>query len=300
MSRSGPFVVAATLLAAAILPGCLGPSGDEPPGAESWAGTWEDDPCDPSGAESISGNAPVLDAYRGSPEEVARRFLQALGEDLPPYQGTDNDGLWHEWRNDTLSVRHESGPSGLLRQLRYTTPDLWPADDTDEGRRVIEEVLDRFGVPDHVDVRIDRPRNRFRAVQLLDGVALGVGRGRSVADALPGDGSGEQGRWSSFHLRLLHDPRGAEATHPRDETRETAEGYMRCVMDREGHTTEDGWTLEEVRDHGPAIRYESLGYTFQLDYDNPDPEAHCDDVSKLVYLDAVTGAVLGDDLIPCD
>lgn len=300
MNRSGPSVLAAALLAAAILPGCLGPSGGETPKAESWAATWEADPCDPSGAESISGNAPVLDAYRGSPEEVARRFLQALGEDLPPYQGTDDDGRWHEWRDDTVSVRHESGSSGLLRQLRYATPDLWPADDTDEGRRVIEEVLDRFGVPDHVDVRIDRPTSRFRGVQLLDGVALGVGRGRSVADALPGDGSGEDGHWSSFRLRLLHDLRDAEATHPRDEARETAEGYMRCVMDRRGDTADDGWTLEEVRDHGPAVRHGSLAYTFQLDYDNPDPDAHCDHVFKLVYVDAETGAVLSDGIIGCD
>lgn len=286
--------------AASALGGCLSPDGTDAPRAAAWADTWQADPCDPSGADEISGNAPVLDPYRGSPEEVARRFARALGEDLPPYQGTDNDGRWHTWSSDALSVRYEAGPSGALGQLRYTTPDVWPSDDTSEGRSVLRGFLDRFGVPDHVEVRIDRPMSRYEVHQVRDGTSLGGPVDVPTAWALPGDGSGQPGRWSAFELRLLHDVRGADATHPRDQARDTARDHMRCVMDREGRTAEDGWTLERVQVHDPAIRHESLAYVFQLDYDNPDPQAHCDRTVKLVHVDAETGAVLDDGIIGCD
>lgn len=292
-----PLLVA---VAGMALAGCLSPGGGDTRPLAGWAATWEPDACDPSGAGGISGDAPVLAAYRGSPEEVARRFAEALGEDLPPDRGTDDDGRRHVWSNGTVSVRHEAGPSGLVDQLRYTTDEVWPAHDTGEGRRVIGDVLDRFGVPGHVDVRVDRPTSRFEVLQLRDGVPLGGPGGVPAADALPGDGSGDPGHGSSFRLRLLHDLRDAEATHPVDEARRTAEAYMRCVMDRQGRTAEDGWTLEDVRDLEAAVRHESLAHVFQLSYDDPDPDAHCDHVVKLVYVDAETGAVLDDGVIGCD
>lgn len=293
--------VSVLLVLAVALAGCTqDPGGDPGPGAGAWADLWSPDACDPSGAGDISRNAPVLDAYRGTPEEVARRFAEALGEELPPYQGADNDGRWHEWSDGTVQIQYRAEASGLLETLGYATADVWPSDDTAEGTMVLRTFLDRFGVSGRAEVSIDRTGSAYQLTPVRDGEPLANPADPAAGRALPGDGSGEPGHWSSFDLRPIHDVRDAEATHSEDRARETAKTYMRCVMDRDGRTAEEGWTLERVRDHRTTVRHESLAHAFQVDYDDPDPDAHCDHVYKLVYVDAATGAVLADGIIGCD
>lgn len=295
--RPARVAVVAVLLAAGLA-GCLDGAGDRDPGARpgAWADQWTRDPCDPSDASGVSGNAPVLDAYSGSPEEVAARLAAAVGEDLPPYQGRQDlqEGPLHTWGNDTVRFTYQGREGSRLHALRYVTSSgyqPWPAD-PGGAEHALRSTLAAFGIPDRVALEVDHRHHAFDRYN-----AWQVWRGERVEHRAATFFVGDDG--SDLKLWLVHDRSGAEATLSPRQANETAQVYHRCAMDRQGRTAEDGYRLDSTRPRWEPlqVRHESLTYAFALTYTDP---GHCGNLTQVVRVDAVTGAVHGWDHVLCD
>lgn len=281
------------VLLSVALTGCLDGAGDGDPGAQPgpWAGQWSKDPCDPSEATGVSRNAPVVDAYTGSPEAVVGRLADAVGEDLPPYRGRQDlqEGPLHTWRNDSVKFTYQGREKGRLHALRYVTSSGYKPWSADPGgaERALRSTLATFGIPDHVELEVEHRHqafDRYNAWQLWRGDRVE----RRAATLFVGDAG------SDLKLWLVHDRSGAEATLSRQQANETAKTYHRCAMDRQGRTADDGYRLDVSRPWWDPlqVRHESLTYVFALTYTDPDP-GHCGNLTQLVHVDAVTGAVHG-------
>lgn len=288
-----------------LVSGCIAPGAD-PPGANGDDGTdrdpaaaWTKDPCDPSEATAIAANLPWIPAWQGTMEERAERFATALGHDLPPLDEDSPDaGNWN-WNAANYEIRYteaeadgRSGSPPDVPMLRYSTAGRWPTGDAADMEQELRDFLDRFGVPADVDLRFHEGRS---FVQTWEGEAIR----HTTGEAIPGDGSGEYGRWSGFYLRPFYDMDDAVATVSEAQAMATAEAYDRCALDREGKTEAAGY-VHRTTDHvGHDVRNDSLVHTISLHYDQPPPPGHCG-FGRIVHVDAQTGAVHGWEWPPCD
>lgn len=287
---SGPVYaggLVALMILVAALAGCLQGGADPDPGEwpGAWADQWAKDPCDPPDAD-ISGNAPALDAYRGEPADVARRFAKALGEDLPTFDGVRerDDGRKHVWRNDTTEIEYRAGADGRLELLFYETDEPWPGRDAEEGERTLRSFLEAFAGSDRGEIEISPPGrngNVYTVWQTWQGERL-----RPATRAHVGSYS------STFLLHVMHDVGDADASLPPGEAQEAAEAYDRCVMDRRDRSVEEGYRLDRIEQRGWKVRHESLTRVIGLTYTDPEP-GHCGNLTHYVYADAATGAVHG-------
>lgn len=286
------------------LSGCLGLKNPEAP-SETPGGLrpfveWREDPCDPNPGRGIARNAAWVPAWQGAPAEVMDRFARALGEPLPATPSTSDEGRWITWRSDTVQLRYradERGAGGSGDLIDYATPKRWPGVDRASAETEMRAFLERFGVPPHVELEVvGADDGRASITQRFRGEAIGPAGG----GALPGDGSGRLGWWSSFDLRPFWDLRAAEVRVAEAEAVSVARAFHGCVMDREGHTEDAGYRLASARAGGLHLRNASVAIAVALAYTRPPPPAHCELAAWSVFVDARTGAVHGSEVQPCD
>lgn len=295
-----PLLLLLTVAAAGCLQGTAPPEtgGGPIPKAQAPA-LWTPDPCDPSGAEALSGNAPWLAPFHAEGEDLVRTFARALGENLPDKERTFSDGSVREWRSDDVVFKLSHRHPDQRPILKYATPKQWPGTSAEQAEQNFRDFLDGFGVPDHVQVAFFS-NDRGTSHSFSQKWGLGAGGPPGGGSAIVGDGSGEMGRWSSLEVDPLYDVRAAQATLPKEEAVATARAFMRCVLDGEGKTAEAGYTLDDTRGPGLTVAFESLTYRVHLAYDEPPPVGHCDGFTRFVHVDAVTDAVAWWGEVGCD
>lgn len=280
--------LALALVLCALAAGCASKAGPDV------AAGWQPDACDVSDAAAISQNAPAVVAMRGSDAEVARRFVEAFGDEWVSDAPTDPSEGARKWatREGEVRVTTHDTPRGLEGlTVDYTTPHGSAFD-----RESVAAAFERLGVAPASVRYEERSAGSGRFHQAFAGTLV-IGTGGSW-NAGRGDPA-PYGSWAGLTASVLRDFSDARASVPLDEAKRVALAYDRCLLDREGKTEAAGYAREgEPQDGGFGVMHDSLVRLVAIRYTEPE-ESHCGLVRR-VAVDAETGAAHG--LVPfgCD
>lgn len=236
--------------------------------------------CEPG---DPSGNAPPIEPLRGDAKAVAGRIASALGQDLPPWNDERSDRHISAWHGDDLHIElhHDDGA------WRVNRPERWPTD-SDQ----LKAFIDALGA----SVRVEHGQDGsvFQFVQTWQGGPLGA----TQSEALPGDGSGRMGWWSGFTFAPLRDLSAARVGYSEAAARAAAPGLVRCLLDGEGKTDDQGYRITGTESWGIDVHDDSLVHQVAVMHALPEP-GHCGGSGRVALIDAQTGGFLGWDHVPC-
>ncbi len=272
-------------LVAGSLAGCLGSDDGRSDGPDALA-----EACLERG-RSASGNAPLFDALRTDPADLARRLAEAVDDPLADQapnrtRSTDDRLRWDTQGGGTVTYDRPSQPTAEgFGRISWQGPDRWRLTTLEATEDRVREILSDIGIPGDVPLQVgwNSPDQREEAwfSQVADGSTAGA-TGGLVTSYSYGDG---------FSIEGLHDLSEAARTYPRPQAQEHAERYMRCALDDQGATEEAGYEQTSISYEHLEVARQSLSYRFLLRYTEPAPPSHCG-LARYVDVDAETGAIL--------
>ncbi|MEK6985735.1 MAG: hypothetical protein AABX89_05090 [Candidatus Thermoplasmatota archaeon] len=241
------------------------------------------DGCDPSGATAINQDAPILSIF-AIDLQLAKAAAQGAGEtwldDTPKRQSEGET----EWGTAHGTITVYNGDDGKAVELVSTRAASF-------RKQALEGIAQQLGVAEsgtyseHTQTRQSWmswgwPQQRH------DGSIAAVAPSPS---GLPG----------YIGLRAFHNLKEAHVEIDAGRAAEVAQGFARCSLDREGKTEAKGYSFESFLGE-PRFDVFGSSLVFKVGVEFTEPVAsHCG-LLRLVAVDAVTGAVVGEPIAYCD
>lgn len=238
--------------------------------------------CDPTYPDVYySGNAPLQSLFQKSEFEVAKAFVQALGDALQDGENTTTDGSdTYFTTRGILRVSHDAtGPS-----WRYTTQYPPSIRNGNESLAYVLAVLELAGVTDAVraHARSEGNANGFVVIltQRVDPGTAGKG-----VEVVIGQ------RDMLFTLYPWFNLTGARVTRTIDEATSIARAFIDCEREKDPAFANETLVFLQASPAGFQVRHDSLAMVVGLTY-GPSGEQRCGQrVDLAVLVDAVTGAI---------
>ena len=224
----------------------------------------------------------VLPGFRGPPEAMARRFAEALGEELGAFgdapRGTYAGKGWHVG-DGFVEVYNETAPDNVRGMVRFYHP-AWPGADLEDARREVELVLARLGATDDEVVVTEAKWRRIQWTQ------------PTPAGPMRQGGSERSTEWTRTFLHR-HYVMPDRVAVERDAAAHMAATFDACRLAVAGTPrTPDEAT---VADHA-SVMGGRLTYVVELRYGEGTPGGDtyhgCPPQRTTVHVDAQTGAIL--------
>ncbi|HEX2021127.1 MAG TPA: hypothetical protein VHH36_00315 [Candidatus Thermoplasmatota archaeon] len=261
--------------------------GEPPAPARAEPSVSQDASCIHPEARGSARTTPVRGAWRASPEGLVVRLSRAVEDPLVGSPWRDERGAHLAWNTSSggLIVASRLGDPMQPPSLSWRPGRPLGFDDAAGAERWLREVLERFAFAGAEDADVEA---------LVAGHAWEARYGQSL------DGKGVGGAGGALHTAFPELTWGPlydlpEVSVSEDDARRAAVAYHRCAVENRGFSPPGD---DETRvAAGFAVRGESLAYRFVLPYTAPG-ERHCPP-SERVYVDAVTGAIIGSEPTLC-
>lgn len=247
------------------------------------------DPVIGACGEPVVKKGPRLDpvaAWRGSREDVARTFAQALGRELGPYGPAPWELSDHSktmWKlGDGYLVVADAPGSFYDKRIDLYDPE-WPGADQETARAHVQEILARLGAPSD-DVRLGE--SRYRRMEWTQPTPVGpMDAGRSERTT----------QWTRSYFTQHFQFPEMSVLAPQEAVNQAAT-FDACRTTHSVAATADA--------PGVVVTDGRLAYIIELSYGKGTPGGinyhGCPPPRTLVTLDAVTGAILAwDDTYIC-
>ena len=290
----------AALLVVCMVAGCADPATRAPDdGTAAHDGQrpapstpWSPLDCDQATDPARSGNAPLVPAFAGSAEEMARAVADAVGDPIIGVDEEDVEDL-QRWETQGGHVQVSTYEDGWRTASYATFHGGYPS------REVTQTALVRLGADEDTLVTDDEGPDYGTIEQSWKGQRLeSTGASWSAGEGDPA----EDGWWGSIDFDLLYLLPDADDVDmlPARDRQAAARAYVECTMRAEGFDPEEGYTFQGSDSWGLGVMAESLAEAFVLVYGNPSPgDEHCPEKGGLVWVDVVTGAILIGGGLPC-
>jgi hypothetical protein len=248
--------------------------------------------CDPNGLVGPSHNAPYQ-ALFSTPRALAERMAHWMGEAITGSRPSSS-GTVYELTNGSLGVTRDE--LGRAAQVSLNLQRVWPSANGTQSNATFRSLPQALQLPIDVDAQeTSLNSSSFQASTVTLRQIHPQGTARIHVATLQVLASSNM---TLATLRAINDLTNANATLGLAETRALAQLFVRCQMDTEGKTAAKGYAQRQSTDSGWDVIHESLGYIHAFTFDSPGG-GHCPGLTRMVTVDAVTGAILASSQAPC-